>query len=63
MYYPLKLSERKLRVNKVIEDACSKCDKIMMAGFKDPCWSCSWRWIMNQIMEGDFENGKEGKET
>ena len=61
MYHPLKLSERKLRVNKIIKSACNKCGKTMMAGFKDPCWVCPWRWLMNQIMGSDMENDK--KET
>jgi len=48
-YYPLTPKERRERIRKIIVDVCLKCTKKAGMGFEDPCWSCLWRTLMNEI--------------
>lgn len=59
MHCPLKQTGQVLRAKKVVRDICSKCDAPMMAGTKDPCWTCPWRWLQNEIIKSDLNNEKE----
>ena len=49
----LKAVDRMKRVHKIVRDKCAKCTIPFMTGFDDPCWLCSWRWVMNQILGND----------
>ena len=52
-FIPLKAVDRMERVHKVVRDKCAKCTIPSMTGFDDPCWLCSWRWVLNQILGND----------
>lgn len=49
-YYPLTPEEKQKRIRKVIDNVCSKCTKKAGMGLEDPCWSCLWTALMNEIL-------------
>lgn len=49
-FYPLTPEERRRRIKKIIAEQCSECKKKMKAGYEDPCWTCPWQWMMNEIL-------------